>query len=235
MRRVKSRNSGAREREGGKKLSATIFFGGLCFLVLGATPVQAQLDFGADAVSRYVWRGLDFGNSAAVQPWIAYTVGNMEVGAWSSWGLTSPVANENDLYVSYSTESFGVILTDYYFPVSSGPSGTWGFFEFDQDATPHIIELLGSATFGDFAAALGMNVYGDDDNSIYAECSYDWYAGEYVNSSVVFGLGNGVYNPIDGEFYPVQVGLSASKDSYFASYIINPKIAVSWLVFGLTI
>ncbi|MCF7804057.1 MAG: hypothetical protein K9N46_11975 [Candidatus Marinimicrobia bacterium] len=203
-------------------------------VMFSANSVSAQLDLGADVVSRYVWRGVDFGSSAAVQPWIGYAAGNLEVGAWSSWSLSSPGANENDLYASYRVGDFGVTLTDYFFPALPGADGTYGFFEFDPDATGHIVEVLGSGAFGDFGVAAGVNVFGDDDNSIYIEGSYDFYEEGDVSSGLVVGLGNGVYTT-DGEFAPVQVGLSASRGSYFASYVINPDMEVNWLYFGLSL
>lgn len=73
------------------------------FFLLGlAQEVHAGFDLGADVVSRYIWRGTDFGNSASVQPYVSFSAGPVEVGAWSSWAVTAPGANENDLYVSAS-------------------------------------------------------------------------------------------------------------------------------------
>ena len=71
---------------------------------------------GADVVSRYVWRGTDVGDSPAVQPSISYTMGAIEVGAWSSWSVSASGANENDLYVTYAAGPMSVTLTVYFFP-----------------------------------------------------------------------------------------------------------------------
>ena len=46
------------------------------------------------------------------------------------------------------------------------------------------------------------------------------------------GLGNGAYST-DGEFTPVSLGISASRDNFSASYIINPDQETSFLVFGV--
>jgi len=82
-----------------------------------------SVGIGADFVSRYVWRGLDFGESFSVQPSFSITTGRLELGAWGSYSISADGAgaNENDLYLSYSIQSesgagisFGV--TDYYFP-----------------------------------------------------------------------------------------------------------------------
>ena len=97
-----------------RKALLMIAIGVAGFIPLGNS-AQAQLDFGADVVSRYIWRGTDFGDAVSAQPWISYSANGFEVGAWSSWAWDDPAANENDLYVSYSTGLFGVAVTDYYF------------------------------------------------------------------------------------------------------------------------
>ena len=59
-----------------------MLFAGTCL----APPAQAQsVDLGADIMSRYVWRGTDFGNSAAIQPGLSYSKEGFTVGAWGAW------------------------------------------------------------------------------------------------------------------------------------------------------
>ena len=56
-----------------------LLFVGTCL----APPAQAQsVDLGADIMSRYVWRGTDFGNTAAIQPSLSFSSGGFTVGAW---------------------------------------------------------------------------------------------------------------------------------------------------------
>lgn len=50
-------------------------------VVMSWGAASAQFGLGADVVSRYVWRGTDFGNAASVQPYISYTAGVLEIGA----------------------------------------------------------------------------------------------------------------------------------------------------------
>ena len=54
----------------------------LSTLALSAVPAAADVGFGADMVSRYVWRGTDFGNAVSVQPGMSYSTVSVEVGAW---------------------------------------------------------------------------------------------------------------------------------------------------------
>src|SRR5690625_3783970 len=53
----------------------------LVFLVaaLCATDAEAQrFNVGADIVSRYVWRGTDFGESVSIQPTLSFSAGGFE-------------------------------------------------------------------------------------------------------------------------------------------------------------
>jgi hypothetical protein len=61
----------------------------LTIMMLFALSAYSQVSFGADVVSRYVWRGTDFGNSASVQPTLGFSFGNFEIGALGSYALTA--------------------------------------------------------------------------------------------------------------------------------------------------
>jgi hypothetical protein len=98
-----------------------------CFLllsVLASTHTIAQdkkckfpfkLNVGADLMSRYIWRGMDYGNSPSIQPTLSFGLGNFELGYWGAIALTSNY-QESDLYLKYSIKGFSVCLTDYYIP-----------------------------------------------------------------------------------------------------------------------
>jgi hypothetical protein len=98
-----------------------------CFLllsVLASTRTIAQekkskfpfkLNVGADLMSRYVWRGMDYGSSPSIQPTLSFGLGNFELGYWGAIALTNNYL-ESDLYLKYSVKGFSVCLTDYYIP-----------------------------------------------------------------------------------------------------------------------
>lgn len=75
-----------------------------------------EVSLGADVVSRYIWRGLDFGNAVSVQPGLSVAFGDLEVGSWASYAITGSTADEFDLYATYAIGDFSVGLTDYSFP-----------------------------------------------------------------------------------------------------------------------
>ncbi|MGE5424106.1 MAG: TorF family putative porin, partial [Syntrophothermus sp.] len=84
-----------------------------------STRLHVKLNVGADIVSRYIWRGCDYGNSPAVQPTLSLTAGNFEAGVWGSVAMFS-FYKEVDLYAKYSLKGFSVSFTDYYIPSTNG-------------------------------------------------------------------------------------------------------------------
>ena len=216
-----------------QRILSTVFTAGL---ILSATiPAQAEVGLGADVVSRYVFRGTDFGNAATVQPYLSYShglaTGSLEIGAWSSWAITDGGANENDLYATYSNGPIAVTITDYYFPAAAGKGAE--FFDYADDGGSHILEAMGTVDLEVASVTGAANFLGDGEDSIYLEValplSGDWTEG--VDLSISAAAGNGVYST-DQDFALVVLSVSASKDSYSASYILNPDSELTFLVFG---
>lgn len=219
-------------------------------LVLVVAPVgisHAQsFSLGADIVSRYVWRGTDFGESASIQPGLAFTTGGLEIGTWASYAVdpSSAGANEHDLYVSYTKGPVSFGVTDYYFPAPGGA----GFFNFEGDgAGAHWIEpfvsFAGSETFP-ISLYAGLFAHNDPDNSLYLEAAYP-FAIDGTELSVKTAV-----VPMESAFYGtdgpgiVTLGLSATRvlpitDSFSlpvsVSYIMNPESERTFLVFGVTL
>lgn len=224
-----------------KKISSLIAFAVVIILSI-STSSHSQVSFGSDVVSRYVWRGIDFGQSVSIQPGISYASGGFEIGAWGSYANTLGGANELDLWFSYSLEvneyssvSFG--LTDYYFPATPG-----GFLTFDVDGN-HVIEPFISYS-GPFSVSAYFNVLNDPDNSIYLSAAYSFQF-EDVSLEAFIGIvptESAWYGNSDPAFQ--ELGLSASKeikisDSFslpiFTSYVINPYQEISFLFFGFSL
>ena len=79
---------------------------------------ESPFAFGADLVSRYVFRGLDYGDSPAIQPAFTFSKKGFSLGAWGSYAfIATPTGIEADLFTSYEFD-FGLSagITDYYFP-----------------------------------------------------------------------------------------------------------------------
>ena len=142
------------------------------------TAQPAAFSFGADVVSRYVWRGTDFGNSPAIQPNVSFSVAGFKIGAWGSYSFgpyskkindstTMTVGNfvESDLSISYTLKGFTVMVTDYFFPNPLSPNVDNNYFNYKNETTGHTFEAsLSYAGPDKFPIQLyaGMHFYGDD-------------------------------------------------------------------------
>ena len=124
-----------------------------------------SFDFGADLMSRYVWRGSQLGgNSPSIQPSISLAYKNLEIGAWGAYSLggVNPY-QEMDLHLSYTflDEMFSGVVTDYYFPTE----GTdYNYFTYDNE-TGHVIETGLSFNGTDkipISFSAFVNVYGNE-------------------------------------------------------------------------
>lgn len=227
-----------------------------------ALPALAQPDvgLGADLVSRYVWRGYDFGESFSAQPSLSITSGGLEVGAWGSYAISAADANELDLYISYTVGAVTVGVTDYYFPAAPPDLGiTSGadYFNFDNDGDgAHYIEPFVSLSGGEalpLALTVATVAYNDPTYSTYVELAYQLALGE-----TELGLSVGsvlALDPIDGSpgsaFYGTandatvtSVALSASRTipittafslPVFGRYVVNPETERAFLLFGVSL
>ena len=185
----------------------------------------AEIGIGADVVSRYVWRGADFGDAVSVQPGIAFSREAVEIGAWSSWAISGSGGAENDLYISYANGPVSVTVTDYFFPPGD-------FFNYSDEDGVHILEVSAGVDLGMASVMAAFNFLGDADDSFWVEASVPLAAlsGD-TEVGLTVGAGNGAYTT-DGDPGVASVSLDVSDGDYFASYILNPDSETTFLVFG---
>ena len=102
---------------------------------------KGNWDLGVDLMSRYTWRGFDFGASPSIQPGLAYTKGGLEIGVWGAYATCVNGYQETDIYVSYTflNEMLSFGFTDYYFPDITALDQN--YFEWGDDKTGHCLEL----------------------------------------------------------------------------------------------
>ncbi len=220
------------------------------FIFLLTINSHAQISVGADIYSRYIWRGVDYGNSPSFQPYISYGIAGLKVGAWGSYSFatsTGSVYSENDLWASYSYSSnagtFSAIFTDYYFPYTN-----LKYFDYDGSGKgAHTLET-GISYSGDDKLPIKFSAYynfhNDVDNAIYLQLdllfsvstfNFDLFAGASPKKCAWYGT---------DKFEFINVGLIVTKQieitdkfsiPFNISYIINPNIEVSYLIFGISI
>ena len=232
-------------------------------LLLAAAPVLPPLahaqefSVGADFMSRYVWRGFDFGESFSVQPTLEFTQDAFTVGTWASYSISADGsgANEHDLYVSIAAGPVSFGITDYYFPsgvVGFNGDGSFGvgadnapFFDIES----HVFEPFVSFERG------GLSLYGafllnsefDDEDPDYGPYVEAGYGFEVAGTELALAAG-GILT--ESAFYgntsPAlsNLSISAAKaipitDTFSipvgVSYIINPYSERTFLVFGISL
>ena len=195
-------------------LCVFIFFPSFSFPVEGqetsSKKNKSHLAIGADLVSRYIWRGSQFGGNAPnVQPSITYDYGGFEAGVWGSFSLSGAnTSQEVDLFLSqsFANKMFTVTLTDYFFPVEFG---NYNYFKYGKNETGHVFEgsltyngtkklpltaMIATNFFGADAARIGDNPQSSDFNqktgiqySTYLELGYPFQVNK-VDVSTFIGF-----------------------------------------------
>jgi Bacterial protein of unknown function (Gcw_chp) len=206
-----------------------------------------EINVGADVVSRYVWRGLDIANSPSLQPTLSLSEYGFELGLWGAYALNDDVSasDEIDSWLAYSVNpvlgEFTFSVVDYYFPNAGLKLGN-----FKNGKGAHTLE--GAVSYsGPFSALVAYNFYNDPGKNIYLEIGYPL---NFDNISVNFFLGaapgsneNPGYYGAD-KFSVINVGIKVSKEikitenytlPIFSSIIVNPKLSVAHLVFGISL
>lgn len=217
---------------------------------------KSPLSINCDLMSRYVWRGTDFGKTPSIQPKIEYSNNGLTVGAWGAFATTTSAEQETDLYVGYTflNDMLSVNLTDY-FVVADFDSVN--YFEYDKNKTSHIFEL--SASFNGteslpLSVLIATNLYGNDARRYDANGKYKIQYSTYAEFSYKFNhfdvfMGLNLTDPKDeigyyGDNYGVvNLGITASKDMKITnkfsvpltvSLITNPQAEKIYFVAGIS-
>jgi hypothetical protein len=225
------------------------------------TTSKIKLNIGSDIVSRYIWRGCDYGNSPSIQPTLSLSKGNFELGCWSAVA-TNSFYKEVDLYAKYTLKKVSLLITDYYVPSVNGTPASPDnrYFIYDDKTTAHSFEgsllfkggdkfplwLLGGVYFYGNDKRWGCHLKKDTTNetyySSYFEAGYTFAIQE--NSADLF-LG---FTPAAGAYGNtigiVNVGVTGyrkikiTKDFELplkASLIFNPQASNVFFALGITL
>lgn len=216
---------------------------------------------GADIMSRYIWRGTDYGDSPSIQPTLAITINNFELGCWSAIA-TNNNYKEIDIYAKYTLKKFSITLTDYYIPFANGIASSPDnrYFVYGNKKTAHTLEASLQYKAGEkfpLWVTGGVFFYGNDKRwgydagkdttdrtyySSYVEVGYTFTKKE--NSADIF-VG---FTPTAGAYGSklgfVNIGVTGYKkikitDEFSlpvkASLIFNPQTSAAFFAFGITL
>jgi hypothetical protein len=138
------------------------------------------VNLGADIMSRYIWRGMDFGNSPAIQPNLSLSWNGFNIGAWGTYAFTghdtkindTTIVNEGaymetDLFVTYTYKWFTAMVFDYFIVNGLNPNTGNRYFNYRNATTGHTFEgclsFQGPESFPMQVLASTL-FYGDDKN-----------------------------------------------------------------------
>ncbi|MDR3610213.1 MAG: hypothetical protein P4L27_06610 [Ignavibacteriaceae bacterium] len=235
-----------------------IFYGAAA--QISAQPISITLN--ADFVSRYIWQGINLNDAPNIQPSITMKVRGLQCGFWGSYGLTHlnsidahyNSSQEIDTWGSYTIDgpnksSLTAIITDYYFANSGIRIGNFNNYNNKNGPGAHIIEAgltMGGPESFPILISGCINVYNDKGNNMYIYAEYGFKVDD-ASISIFTGTTPGSQeNPLynTDRFSIINIGLKASKqikisESYsipvYCSYILNPNMEISYLVFGITL
>lgn len=220
---------------------------------------QSPFSISCDFMSRYVWRGTDFGGAPSIQPGIEYSKNGFSIGAWGAYATNGPGLQEADLYISYAfSDMFSLTFTDYYFP---DELADYKYYDFKKATTGHVFEASlsfnGTEKFP-LSILIATNIGGADAKKInsdgstggiqystYAEFTYsfthfDLFLGANLTSVDVENGESGFYG---NDFGVVNLGITATKEINITntfklpltvSLITNPLAEKIYLVAGFS-
>ncbi len=115
---------------------------------------SSPISIGADLMSRYVWRGTDYGSSPSIQPSMELGLGGFALGLWGAYTTNLPGVQELDLYATYTFSNVVTIgITDYFFPDE--------IFGYDSQNSTYF-ELVYSFSILDIFLGAGKGFYTTD-------------------------------------------------------------------------
>ncbi|HNX21665.1 MAG TPA: hypothetical protein PKG88_04810 [Bacteroidales bacterium] len=220
-----------------------------------------SLNVGADLMSRYVWRGTDYGDSPSIQPYLSLAYKNFEIGCWNSFSATNKY-REIDLYVKYTINRFSITLTDYYIPYNNGnpASPDIRYFAYQNQTTAHTFEAAlqykGSEKYP-FWIMGGVFFYGNDKRWGYQpelDTTNKTYFSSYFEAGYTFSIKDNNLDVFAGitpmagafgnSFGVVNLGITAYKSIKInkdyslpvkGSLIFNPQANAAHFVFGISL
>lgn len=219
-----------------------------------------DFNFSTDIVSRYIWRGSEYGrfnnnqNSPHIQPTGALSITlnsdiSFSLGFWGSYGFSGDYS-ESDLYVNTYIPSevidISITLNDYFYPMYG-----LKFSNLDGDGKgAHTLEgnIIFSSKKLPLKLMISNNIHNDlpGDNSLYIELGY-LIKLNHSNLEFIAGIAKGpsIWHSISSNnFEFINIGINAKKDIKITesfsipvsfSWIYNHHKKVSYLVAKLTL
>jgi hypothetical protein len=203
-----------------------------------AISVSANIDI----MSRYIWRGQDYGQCPSIQPGLSATWKGFTLGAWGAYKITGPGEQETDLYLSKTVSFVTFSVWDYW---TFCDTSFMDVLNYNPHTTNHLLEFQVLLSGGDkvpFNLLGSYFFYGTDaSRSIYLEL-------QFLHSFGIFDMQVFSGFQVKGEYYApipawVNVGLTVIKKipvtkswslPVTLSFVVNTYSRYAYLIAGLT-
>ena len=135
----------------------------------------AKIEFAANAqlVSRYLWRGQDYGHAPSFQPGAELSWRGFAFGAWSALRIAGDGEPELDFYISKELGKFTFAVWDYW---SYDKELRTQYFDYNSATTSHMFEgqvIYSTGERNQFNLLLSSLFFGaDPTKSLYGEVEY---------------------------------------------------------------
>lgn len=233
------------------KLKANYLISTALFLFLTIHSTLAQSDSlsavttsaNVDLVSRYIWRGQEYGQSPSIQPGLSVNWKGFTLGSWGAYKLSGAGDQETDFYLAKEIGPFTISIWDYW---SFCDTSVMDIFNYREKTTSHALEAQLQISGGvkiPFNLLAGYFFYGSDSSrSVYLELQYLHSFGQ--NELLLFAG----FQP-KGEYYGekarfVNFGITIFREMKITDHwslpvnfscIMNPSNKSVYLVAGITL
>lgn len=210
---------------------------------------DSNFSLGLELSSKYMWRGIEYGDAPTVFPSINYTYKGFNAYAMGGYTINGS-HQEVDLGIGYTHNWLFVGAADYYYPSAVGKKDS--YFNLNNRETGHYVELYTTIspqsvplwiTLSTYAYGADKNLEGKQAYSSYAELGYKFcFKNENILSLCVgAALNKSFYTDYEKGFNVVNMGIKYNSCIPFgkfllpvsASYILNPYKRKSFVTFSL--
>ena len=200
-------------------------------------PAKVEFTANAQLVSRYLWRGQDYGHAPSFQPGAELSWRGFAFGAWSALRIAGDGEPELDFYISKELGKFTFAVWDYW---SYDKELRTQYFDYNSSTTSHMFEgqvIYSTGERNQFNLLLSSLFFGaDPTKSLYGEVEY---VREFGKNEIALVAGY----QFKGEYYAphngfVNIGCSYlrylwdfGKYSTFVSFSLtaNPALKKTFL------
>jgi len=223
----------------------------ISFLFIGSSSIFAQPDTlhaistsaNVDLMSRYIWRGQEYGQSPSIQPGLSATWKKFTLGAWGAYKFNGAGMQETDFYLSKTIGPISFAIWDYW---NFCDTTYMNFFDYNHKTTAHLLEAQVLLSGGE---TLPFNIFGsyffygaDTSKSIYIELQY-LFLSDPINMLLFAGFQpKGTYYATKAAI--VNIGCTVIKTITVTdrwslpvslSLVVNPYCKSVYLVAGITL